>query len=161
MEKPSITTLQAVFMLSGSTGLLNHVLIIPMILQEIGRDSWVSVLVSAGVALLWIPVLYLIVKKTSQQHLLDWIGQRYGRFVAKLLAVLFVTYMMFVSVVTFKDTLNWANTSYLPQTPQVVLIVLFAAICFYNAFSGIGSIAMTASVLIPLVIVLGFFVMTG
>lgn len=161
MEKSPISTLQTFFILMGSTGLLNHVLIIPMLLQTVGRDAWVSVLVSGAIALLWVPLLYLIVKKTKQQHLIQWVTERYGTFVGKSLAALLILYLMFVNVVTFKDTLNWTKTSYLPQTPKLVLFCFFALLCFYNCYYGLQSIALTAGVLIPIVIVFGFFVAFG
>ncbi|MBL0385686.1 endospore germination permease [Tumebacillus sp. ITR2] len=161
MEKPSISTFHAVMLLVGSTGLLNHVLIIPMILQEVGRDAWISVLGTTGLALLWMPLLYVITKRTSQQHLMKWFQTSYGKWLANVLGVWVALYLLLVSVSTLKDMLTWTKVSYMTQTPTLALLVLFLALCFVNAMAGIQSVGAIGGILIPVVIVFGFFVMFG
>lgn len=161
MERSSVSTLQALMVMFGSTGLLNHVIIIPMILKVAGRDSWISVLIGVVVSFIWIPLLYLIMKRTSHHHLFEWIQERWGKTVSFLLSGVVSLYLLFSSVVTLKDMLTWTRASYMPMTPIFPLLFLFVVICFANSFSGIQSISITAGILIPVVVVLGFFVMSG
>ncbi|PWK13408.1 GerAB/ArcD/ProY family transporter [Tumebacillus permanentifrigoris] len=161
MQKSSVSTLQVLLVLLGSTGLLNHVILIPILLQVVGRDSWVSVLIATILALLWLPILYLIVKRTAQHHLFDWLRQKYGRTLSGTLRYVVVLYLLVVSVVTLKDTLTWAKTAYLTQTPTIALLILFVLLCYANSHYGIQSIATMGGILVPFVILFGFFVMTG
>lgn len=48
---------------------------------------------------------------------------------------------------------------YLPETPRILLGVLLSIICFYNIQRGVQSIALTTGILLPVVFLLGFFVM--
>ena len=42
----SIGALQAVMLLISAAGIVNHVIIIPLLLQTAGRDSWVAALLA-------------------------------------------------------------------------------------------------------------------
>lgn len=61
-------------MLIISTGLLNHVILIPNLLQAAGRDIWVSVIV----ALLFLWLIYFIVKNSPNEGFFSMIAQLLG-----------------------------------------------------------------------------------
>ncbi|KEO81909.1 GerAB/ArcD/ProY family transporter [Tumebacillus flagellatus] len=161
MVRTEISSFQAVLLMLASTGLINHVIIIPMILQKIGRDSWISVFLAAAVALLWSPLLVLICKRLRQRSLVVWFRERYGKAVAGALGGLISLYLLAVSAMTLKSMLAWTKTSYMTLTPTIALLILFLILCFSNSFAGIQSIGATGGILVPFVIVFGFFVMLG
>lgn len=53
---------QLFLMLILSTGLLNHVILIPNLLKAAGRDSWLSVIIAYPISLLFLWLIYFIVK---------------------------------------------------------------------------------------------------
>ncbi len=55
-------------------------------------------------------------------------------------------------------TAGWTLINYLPSSPILVLALLLCLVCLYYAISGISSIAISAGVLLPLVVLLGYFV---
>jgi spore germination protein (amino acid permease) len=160
MNKQTISVLQLALMLIGSTGIINHVVVIPLILDVSGRDSWISILFSSGFFLFWIPILIFIRSRMNGEQLFLWIKGNFGIFVAFPLMALILLNLFTLSLITLKETLTFLSF-YLPMTPKLFLGAFFSFICFYNAKNGIQSIALTTGILIPIVFLLGFFVMTA
>ncbi|WP_301292594.1 endospore germination permease [Paenibacillus tyrfis] len=157
---PTISLLQASMILMLSTGLMNHVIIIPVMLEVAGRDAWISVFFATVLYMVWLVLIYCIVRRTGDQHIVEWISARFGKFWAVLFAAVFAAYLLYIGAVTTVDTVKWSRI-YLPLMPGLSLTVLLVAICFYNAYKGLRSIAMTAALLLPIVVILGFFVMSS
>jgi len=143
-----------------STGLLNHVIIIPILLDAAKRDAWISVLLACGFALVWAVILHVGMSKLNKRHLFDWLAKTYPPIVGRVLAVFIGLYLFAVCMITTRDTVYWIHLTFSPETPIIIFSFLFLLISALNAFLGIHSIANTASLLLPLVIVLGFFVMS-
>lgn len=90
-----------------------------------------------------------------------WFQQKFGSIIAWTISILLSFLLYSLSFVMMKDTITWATISYLPQMPDTILTLLLAIICFYLAYSGICTIAITTGLLLPFVVVFGFFVMTA
>ncbi len=73
MKSENITMLQACLLIISSIGILDHVIIIPVLLQTAGRDAWISVLLTGTVFMLWIPLIFYIIKHIHPQHLYLWL----------------------------------------------------------------------------------------
>jgi len=48
-----------------STGLLNHVILIPNLLTAAGRDSWLSVIAAYPISVILICLIYYILKNST------------------------------------------------------------------------------------------------
>ncbi len=158
MTKQTITLFQVSMILIGSIGIINHVIMIPMILDSSGRDSWISILLLSVIYLIWISLIFIIYKNIKNEHLFLWLKINFGKFIIYPIIFIVVLYLITIGVVALKETLTFFSF-YLPETPRLVLGILFSMICFYNAERGIQSIALTTGVLLPIVFLLGFFVM--
>lgn len=69
----TITMLQASMILMSTAGIMDHVIVIPMLIQSAGRDAWISVLFTSVLYIMWIFFIYAMVKRTRQQHLIVWL----------------------------------------------------------------------------------------
>ncbi|HER2209582.1 TPA: GerAB/ArcD/ProY family transporter, partial [Streptococcus pyogenes] len=49
-------------------------------------------------------------------------------------------------------------TNYLTETPVLVTSIALMSLCAYAAYKGIRSLAFTAGLILPLVVLLGFYV---
>lgn len=159
MEKQPINLLQIAIIFFGGIGILNHVLVVPLVLDASLRDAWISILFSAIVYFIWLPLVYYIYRKTNGQRIIDWIKKNYSKSTAYFILVLMIIYIISMGFITIKDTLTFI-TFYSPQTPKIVFVLMFLIVCLYNIYSGIRSVAITSAVLIPFVFLFGFFVMT-
>lgn len=142
-----------------STGLMNHVIIIPILLDAAKRDAWLAVLLAAGCALAWIVVLRFGTAKTDRQHPFEWLSKAYHPLVGHMLAAFAGIYLFVICTLTTRDTIYWVHLTFSPETPILVLSLIFLLISAVNAYFGIHSLAHTAGILLPIVILLGFFVM--
>lgn len=158
MNKQTITLFQVSMILIGSIGIINHVIMIPMLLDTSGRDSWISIILVSILYLLWISIIFIIYKKIKNEHLFLWLKNNFGKFSVYPIIFIVALYLITIGVVALKETLTFFSF-YLPETPHFVLGILFLLICLYNATKGIQSIALTTGVLLPIVFLLGFFVM--
>ncbi|WNQ11903.1 endospore germination permease [Paenibacillus aurantius] len=142
-----------------SAGLMNHVLVIPLLAETGGRDAWLSILLVMPPGLLGLALLYYLIQRLSGSSLPQWTKARYGRAASLLLTVPLLLQLLLILFMTVKDTTNWTEATYLPRTPDLVVALLFMGLCFAAAQFGIGSIAIMAYLLLPFVVILGHFVM--
>ncbi|MEJ8546846.1 endospore germination permease [Brevibacillus borstelensis] len=158
--KNGISFVQLVFILMLSNGLMNHVIVIPLLLDAARRDAWLSVLGVVPLYLLFIWMIACIYRNTGNGPLLEWLKKQYGTGTAKVLSFLFAIYVFALAVITIKDTVTWVNLTFAPRTPMYIHGLVFALVCLINSLFGIRSIAMVSVLLLPIVVVLGFFVMS-
>ncbi|WP_309119009.1 endospore germination permease [Paenibacillus sp.] len=142
-------------------GLMNHVMVLPPLLQEAKRDAWISILTALLPYLAWIAALRFIMKRTRQQSLLPWLSGRFGRFASEPLRLLFLLYLFCISALTLEETISWSNGTYLPRTPELVLSLSLMTLCFFAVRIGIRAIAIVSGILLPFVVLFGDFVMSA
>ncbi|MVO98103.1 endospore germination permease [Paenibacillus lutrae] len=152
----SFLQLAMIFLLVN--GLTSHVIINPVVLDASGRDAWLIPFFIAVPLAIWCILLYYIMKKSGQQKLQPWLAQKTNPVVAWLLVVPLYIQVYLIGATTLLHTTGWTVTNYLPSTPKMVLSIVLVLICGYAAVSGIRAIAIGAGILLPFVIVLGYFV---
>lgn len=157
--KTNITFIQSIMIIMLSTGLLNHVIIIPILLDAAKRDAWISVLLAGACALVWIFILHISTTKIKKQHLFAWLAKAYPPIVSRILAVVASVYLFVLCMLTTRDTVYWVHLTFSPETPILVLTFVLLLISVINAYLGIHSLANTAAILLPFVVILGFFIM--
>ena len=150
--------LQAMMLIMLSVGLISHVLIIPALLSAAKRDSWISVLLSAGPYLVFALMLAYVTRFLQHQTLHEWLTSHLGKPLGLLLQIGNSLFFLSVIYFTLHDTTTWAKTSYLTETPVLATSIALMSLCAYAAYKGIRSLAFTAGLVLPLVVVLGFYV---
>lgn len=143
-----------------AVGLKNHVIIIPLLLQTAERDAWISALLAIPPLLLWSAAVYLIFKHTHRESLYRWFKTRYNTFTAILVACPFLIMIASILYITVRDVTTWTKVTYLPKTPFPVTVVLFTFASMIGAIKGLRVIVISSGLLLPGVILLGFFVMS-
>ncbi|MED4752691.1 endospore germination permease [Brevibacillus choshinensis] len=161
MNNGSVTFFQAVCMLMLTIGLMSHVIVIPVLLDAAKRDSWISVLLAGAFFIVWSTLLYSVVAKTRQQNLFLLLKKAYPSAISYMLAGIACVYLFVMCAITMRDTITWIHVAFSPKMPILFIALLLACICLGNAYLGIRSIANTAAIFLPLVIALGFYVMTA
>lgn len=154
--KPSI--LQASMMIMLAVGLSNHVFIIPALLATARRDAWISVLLSAAPLILMSLLLYSISRITRGQSLSRWIQDRFGGLAGYVFKTLISLFFFGVAFFTLFDTVMWTKITFLPLTPLIWTVACLMLLCFFGALKGIKALGLTSGILLPLVVLLGFYV---
>lgn len=158
LRNQSISALLLYQMIILCTGISNHVLLSPVLLQVAKRDSWVAALLSLIPAIAFTCLLYWTLRRTGQANIIDWLQQRFGTTIQLLVSVLASLYFLYISFYTIKDMTVWTSVSYLPKTPISAITLAFILLCFFAAKAGIRPIAISAGILLPFVVIFGLFV---
>lgn len=156
MGKITVSQLFAIFLLS--TGLNNHVIVIPILIDADGRDAWISILISYAFIILLLPLLLFITKKLQTKSLFEWLTLHYSEWLSKFIAIIISCFLLLAGWVTIKETVLWTNETYLFRTPIIFIALLLLASSFYIAYGKLNVIAICAGILLPLVILFGIFV---
>lgn len=157
-EAGKINFLQLGMIIMLANGLLTHVILNPMLLDASGRDAWIAV-IAAGVLLFpWCGLLLYLMRKSGQQNLRAWLAEKTHPAVAWLLMVPTLANLYMMGGLTVIHTTSWTMANYLPYAPKSVLGLVLIVICYYGAKSGLQAIAVSAGILLPIVIILGYFV---
>ncbi len=154
----SISILHVIFLSMTFIGLKNHVSIIPSILNSSGRDGWMSVLLGGMLILPWLLILVVIHKKSKQQPLNQWIKQKLGKYFGNVVIYLTIFFLLLLSAFTIRETLLWINTTFLPQTPTIILLIIFFVTITLLISTSIDTIAIVNVIVLFGVVVLGFFI---
>lgn len=160
-EKGQITIWLSFSIILLSAGLVCHVLSIPAILEEAGRDGWLSVVVAAPLFMLFLCMMFIVIRRVRGQRLTDWITREFGIIPSWIFRITAAILLLALGTHTLYETTNWTVSTYLPFTPTYVLAGVGVLVAAWSAAKGIRSIAMTSSILLPLVILLGYFVMSA
>lgn len=161
MSNPKITILQMCMLMIMSVGLVNHVTIIPILLDAANKDTWISIIFAIPLCALWVFIPYFIVKKSNQTNFLEWLKTNRLSWFKPLFITLFAAYLSANIFITIREVITWTKITYLPQTPLFVTRLTLLILCVYAAARGIKAIAIAAGILMPFVWLLGFFVMSS
>ncbi|WP_141504002.1 GerAB/ArcD/ProY family transporter [Paenibacillus luteus] len=154
--------LPSMFMMILSVGLVNHVLVVPLLLDAAKRDAWVCVPAGIVFVLLWAIVpLYGLLKRMNGLPIDQWLKQGLPRLAAGLVIGIFLLIQLMLAFETLIMTASWTATTYLPKTPSFVVCAVFLGLCLFASISGLRAIAYASCILLPLVVLLGDFVMSA
>lgn len=153
-----INVIQTCILMLMTNAITNHVIIIPLMLQSGKRDAWLSTIVAMVPAFLLAFIVLSILRATAHQSLHNWLKTLIGRLGAWIFAFIFFVYLLSLDLISLKDTTTWVNVTFLPYTPPIVIGSLLVALCFMAAYKGLWTITVCAGVLLPFVVLFGFFV---
>ena len=156
-----ITLLQGYMIILMATGLLNHVIIIPLLLSASGRDAWIVVILVIVVSPLWIVCLSYIIRDMNGDAFKDWLQRHFGSLLSVCLVFSYSVLLWMMGLISLKDTITWTVASYMPQIPVLVLTGATLFGCLFAANAGLRSIAIVSGVLLPFVVMLGYLVMAA
>ncbi|MGE7946852.1 endospore germination permease [Lysinibacillus sp. NPDC093688] len=154
----SISILHVVFLSMTVIGLKNHVTIIPPILDVAGRDGWASVLLASVIIFFWLFLLVYIQKKTNQEPIRDWLEGKIGKIGSTIVIYLIVIYLLILAAFTMVETLQWINSTFLPQTPAFILLLIYTILCIFLVTTSLQTIVILNVFVLFGVVVFGFFV---
>ncbi|MGG3466821.1 endospore germination permease [Neobacillus pocheonensis] len=141
-----------------STGLLNHVLLIPNLLTAAGRDSWLCVIIAYPIALLFLWPIFFIIKNSPDEGFFTMIRNRLGRTVSIIFSIPVMVFLLASSYVTFRDLMIWLKAYFLADTPVFMINIILIVVCFFITLAGVKAMAISSGLLLPLVILFGFFI---
>jgi spore germination protein (amino acid permease) len=147
-----------ILLMMTSVGLLNHVIIIPPLAGAAKRDAWLSAICTLVVFLVVICIFLYIMRSTQQKHISVWLNTQFGPIPAYTFNVLMSAYLVTAIYVTVNDLANWTSITYLQDTPRIIIGGSLLALGIGVALTDMLTIIIVNSILLPFIVVLGFFV---
>ncbi|UAL47622.1 endospore germination permease [Sutcliffiella horikoshii] len=155
----TFSRLQLSFVIILFIGISNHVLMLPHLLFVAKRDAWVCVLVGYGILLIWGMILFFIMSRNKQKmKLATWIAKRAGRVVSASIMFIYFFHISIIALISFYDFITSIKIYFLPLTPQWIVVLPFLLLCVWGASSNLKTIVYSATFLLPIVWILGYFV---
>ncbi|MFJ7697820.1 endospore germination permease [Lysinibacillus fusiformis] len=154
----SISILHVIFLSMTVIGLKNHVTIIPPLLDAAKRDGWLSVLFSGGIIFFWLFLLVYIQKKSKQEPIRDWLTEKVGKVASSTVIYIVAIFLLIIAAFTMVETLQWVNTTFLPQTPVLILLFVYTILCILLVTTSLQTIVIVNVFVLFGVVILGFFV---
>ncbi|MEH7114289.1 MULTISPECIES: endospore germination permease [Bacillaceae] len=160
MSQKVIHSTHVYILLIMSTGFLVHVLLHPIILTVSKRDSWISVIGSVVPFILWTAMIYYLNKKFEKKNILSVLFSLHP-MISYLIRIIWGVYFFLTAFITFQYTDFWAKSNYTSDIPDFLVVVPFAALCYFASLKGIRTIGSLSIFLLPLVVMFGLLVGIG
>jgi len=154
----SISILHVILLSMTVIGLKNHVTIIPSLLIHAGRDAWISVFFAAVAMIPWLFLVVYIHRSSKQVSLSDWLHTKIGKTPTAIFRYATAIFFLLMAAFTMGETLHWIKSTFLPESPLVLMILIYSILCIFLAATNLQTIVMVNVVVLFWVVVLGFFV---
>ncbi len=109
----------------------------------------------------YIPMDFLLIhiqKKTDQQNLFIWLEETSGPIISKVFSVILGVILLIIAAFTMREVLQWINATFLPDTPVILLLLVYTSLCVLLACTDIQTIVITNVLVLFGVIIFGIFV---
>ncbi|MDO7788118.1 GerAB/ArcD/ProY family transporter [Desulforamulus aquiferis] len=155
MKSGKLSGGQLRLLIIGSVTVMGHLLIVPLVFDQAGRDSWLSwvIAIAVGFILAWslIGLGTIAPEKSMIQISSQLFGNILGGFVGLTMTLFFITTV----AITLRGLMSFMGTVFFPQTPSWVLGLFFLAACVYTAAAGLQNLARANAILLPFLITAG------
>lgn len=153
-----ISILHVIFLVMTVIGLKNHVTILPPILETAKRDGWASVILAAIFILLWLFIIIFIQNISNQQPIKHWLEEKIGKVGSIIILYSTVLFILFLAAFSMRETILWISTTFLVETPMLLLVVIYIILCLLLASTNILTIVIVNAFVLFFVVIFGFFV---
>lgn len=125
---------------------------ISVIIKSIGTAAWYGTLISSLISTILFLFLYLLMKRFPGKNLMEVFEIVLGRFLGKLISLLFSAYLMFYAGTSLREFVEMIKAYNLPYTQPSLIIGTFIALAVLIAYFGIEGIARISAIFfIPII----------
>ncbi|MFC7687160.1 endospore germination permease [Ureibacillus sp. GCM10028918] len=153
-----IGILHVIFLVMTFIGLKNHVTILPPLLDHVKRDGWMSVILAAVIMFPWLFLILFIHNKTKQQPLKEWLNGKIGKVPSAIILYSMIGFIFTLAAFSMCETLLWINTTFLPKTPKLALLIVYVLLCFLLISTNMLTIVIVNTFVLLFVVLFGFYV---
>lgn len=153
-----ISILHIFFLGMTVIGLKNHVTILPPILETAKRDSWMAVVFAAIIIYPWLLWIIYIQKNSKQKPIKILIQEKFGKLGSKIILYSIVVFLYFIAAFSLRETVLWISTTFLINTPEIILMFMYILLCFSLVSTNILTIVIVNTLVLAFVLMFGFYV---
>ena len=123
---------------------------------EAERDMWISILVAVILAVPILLVYSRILSLFPGKDLFEILELNFGRFFGKLISLFYIWFSFHLGALVLRNFGEFIITVALPETPEIVTVLIFGLLCIWAVKAGIETIAKCAEYFIIFVMVMIF-----
>ncbi|WP_368653865.1 endospore germination permease [Ornithinibacillus sp. 4-3] len=158
MNRETMPIVHYILLAMTAIGLKTHVTILPPLLQNVGRDAWISVVIATILIIPWGLILIYIHQESYPNAFHQWLRETRSNFIFHAFRIVFLIILLLLAAFTMRETIQWVNSTFLPGTPIFILIIIYITLCIYLASTNLETIIIANAIVLFAVIILGFFV---
>lgn len=107
-----------------------------IIVRRIGGDVWTAMTIGFVVSIIFIILAVYISSKFPEKTMVRFCEELFGTWLAKLIAAIFAVYFAFAYAVSANVMLIHLKEYFLPETPFIVLTIVYTLVCAYGVILG-------------------------
>ncbi|OAH58343.1 spore gernimation protein [Domibacillus aminovorans] len=118
------------------------------------QDGWLSALLAAVMGIFLVTLYGFLGKRFPSMNIVDISEKVLSLWFGKIIGVLFVFFALIDSSITVWELGDFMTTKIMPDTPINAILILFLSIIIFGIHVGVESLARTAEIIFPWVILL-------
>ncbi len=125
------------------------------------QDAWIAILFAMLCGLVLLCIYTELQKHFPGKNFAEIIITLLGKVLGGPLVLLYALYFIYVSTRNLRDFGELIVTTFLPGTPQIVVLIIFMLTVFYILFLGFEVLSRTSEIMLPVVLlfIIGAYVM--
>lgn len=118
-----------------------------------GRDAWMTALLGTVWGLLVVIVIVSLGRRFPGQTLTGYIPQIIGKPLGTVLSLLYTVWFLFIGAGLTAEFALFMNTTIMPDTPELALVITFMAVVFYAVSRGLEVLARVNELLVWVIVI--------
>jgi spore germination protein KB len=115
------------------------------------HDTWLTVLAGLIITVPFGYIYALLVKRFPGLNLTAIHKLIYGRYLGAAISLYYLCFFLLLVSLTIKDIGDIFNVFFMPETPQVMMLIAFTCVCAYAAWNGIEILARVVPFIVTVV----------
>lgn len=117
------------------------------------QDVWISIIISTLIGMGLMAMYHEMIKRFPGNNFYDLLQICFGKFVAKIIAQIYIVYFFYISARVIRDFAELLVTVVLPNTPIEFTTILFMFVVSYIMYLGFEVFSRTAETFTPYIFV--------
>lgn len=108
---------------------------------EAGRDAWIAILAAILLAIPIYIVYSRILSLFPGKDLFEILELNFGKIFGKIISLPFIWFAFHLGALVLRNFGEFISTVALPETPEIVPVIIFGLLCIWGAKAGIETLA--------------------
>ena len=150
IEKGKISSSQLLFLVAGFVQ--GSVLLLDFTIGITERQTWFVTLASLVVTIPFVFFYAALAKRFPSMNVIQINDLVYGRFLGKVVSIYYIFFFIMTLSFNIRDVGDLYRTFLMPDTPHIIMLAVFAAVCGYAVSKGIEVIARIGHIFVVIAI---------
>ncbi len=151
LEKGKISSSQLMYLMTGF--ILGSTLLLSFVAPITKQNTWIAILFGGAAGLILVYITSTLAMKFPEKNLVLILETVYGRYVGKIISVLYILFFWMLITFNVKGISDFFVTLIMPETPDIVFIIIIVLLCGYAVSKGLEVIARTSLLLVSIFII--------